>query len=101
MTSTKCPPISATIKSILTTLPSLAAQIKNDAVTERVFCFILILLNNELFIYFKISNIFSFVARIGLMIYSCLSLALLCDLYFIPSLELIGSGIYKVIGSII
>ena len=35
------------------------------------------------------------------MIYSCLSLALLCDLYFIPSLELIGSGIYKVICSII
>lgn len=47
MTSTKCPPISATVKSILTTLPSFVAQIKNDAVTEKVFYFILILLNNS------------------------------------------------------
>ncbi len=35
------------------------------------------------------------VLKLSLFLYSCLAIAYLCDEYFVPSLELLGKGIFK------
>ncbi|XP_054159483.1 sodium/potassium/calcium exchanger 4-like isoform X2 [Oppia nitens] len=39
-------------------------------------------------------EIVSFIGSVGVLIYSCLSITLLCDSYFVPSLEFIGNYLH-------